>query len=163
MRRLTSIVLAGAAAVLLSACATTTPSVDLDVARDWVEEVVEAQSDGPGAAGHAVLQVDGEGDEAPDGSEEDGIRLDFAASANVVRADARCYGDGTNVVEVGVTVYSENGAEAYSYGQTVACDKEAHTIQLGEGMLSSAVLIEATADTATYAHVTIIEELVVER
>lgn len=145
--------------LLLAACASE-PSVDLDEARGWAEKVSSEESDGPGAAGTASMLV---GTEAPDpDDDQDGIRLDFENPTTLKRADARCFGGGT--VDVAVTVFSADGTGSDSLGAQIPCDEQPHAIDLAAAPSpGSAALIEAHGSTQTYLHVTLIEELTVER
>lgn len=158
MRRLPSVLAAAGTLVLLTGCAST-PSVDLDAAREWLETVQAEQSDGPGAAGVATMLV-GTTTPDPDDEGDDGIRLDFENPAGLKRAEARCFGGGT--VEVAVTVYSEDGARSDSFGDEIACDREPHDIALDAGPASAAV-VSGRGSAETYLHVVLIEELTVER
>jgi len=145
--------MASTALLLLSACAST-PSVDLDAAREWLDTVKAEESDGPGAAGIASMPI---GREPAD---DEGTRLDFAAPTQLVRADARCFGGGT--ADVAVIVFSAAGTESDTFDAEIACDEAAHGIDLDTGP-ASAVAIQAHGSAETYLHVTVIEELVVER
>lgn len=158
--RLTAVAVAAAGGLLLSSCATT-PTVDLDAAREWVEGVQADESDGPGAAGTATLLVDpavveDEGEDDPAGS----VRLDFPADATLTRADASCFGGGT--VEIGVTVFTTSGdsTESDSFGGEIPCDEEPHEIDL-DGRVGSSVLVEAHGETATYAYIRLMQELTI--
>jgi hypothetical protein len=161
MRRLPALVLLGSVALLLASCATATatPSVDLDAAQEWLKEVQDGESDGPGAAGYAALQV-GPADQEPDDGTEHGIRLDFENPANLTRADARCFGGGT--VDVIVTTYTADGTEGDTGEETIVCDEEPHEVPLAAPD-ATAVLVNGHTDTLTYLHVTIIESLTIER
>lgn len=160
MRRLPSLLVLGSVALLLSSCATaTTPSVDLDAAQAWLQEVQDAESDGPGAAGYAAMQV-GPADDEPDDGEDQGIRLDFENPTNLTRADARCFGGGT--VDVLVTTYTGDGSTGDTTEETIACDEEPHDIPL-DAPEATGVLVDGRTDTITYLHVTVIESLTIER
>ncbi|GAA3897583.1 hypothetical protein [Microbacterium invictum] len=139
--------------LLLSGCAAQ-PSVDLDGAREWVETVQAEESDGPGAAGTASMLIDSEP------ADDEGIRLDFAAPTQLVRADARCFGGGT--ADVTVTVFSADGTESDTFDGEIPCDEAAHSIDIDFDP-ASAALIQAQGSTQTYLHVTVIQEMVVER
>ena len=88
-----------------SAASPTAPAgtVDLAAARAWVEQVQDEASDGPGAAGTAILLI-GPDDDAAD----DDVRVDFRSATPLTRAEARCYGGGT--AEVEITVIPEPAA-----------------------------------------------------
>lgn len=141
--------------LLLTGCAAT-PEVDLDAARDWLEMVQAEESDGPGAAGIASLLI------APESSDstDDGVRLDFDMPTQLVRADARCFGGGT--ADVTVTVTSADGAGTESFDADVPCDREPHPIDLESGPAAAAA-VEASGSAETYLHVTLIQEMIVER
>lgn len=146
---------ASTALLVLSGCAAE-PSVDLDAAQDWLTQVKAEESDGPGAAGTASMRITPPGDDSGD----DGVRLDFAAPTQLVRADARCFGDGT--ANVTVTLFDADGTSSDTFDAELPCDTEPHSIELDHPP-ASAALIEADGSAATYLHVTLIQELVVER
>ncbi len=150
----------GSALLLLTGCAVG-PAVDLDAARTWLEDVQAEESDGPGAAASAAMLIGAEPAVPADGAAgDDGVRLDFAQTATLKRADARCFGGGT--AEVSVTVFSADGTQSDSFGDVIACDEEPHGIDLGSEP-ASAVLIDARTTDETYLHVTVIETTTVER
>lgn len=160
MRRLLPAAVLGATALLLTACAAPAPAADLGPAREWLDTVEEAASDGPGGAGSASMLVgtgqQDEDDDAPDAS----VRLDYpeGGSAALTRADVQCYGGGT--VEVGVTVFSADGASSDVFAGEIPCDEGVHEIAL-DGSAASGALIQARSDSPTYAYVLLIQELTV--
>ncbi|MDJ1112911.1 hypothetical protein [Microbacterium dauci] len=142
------------AVVALGGCASG-PTVDLDEAKAWADDIVAAESDGPGAAGTGLMSV-GPGD---DGS----IRFDFDTDTALVRIDVRCFGDddGDVVATVTAAVTSSDGATVGTDGE-IPCDREAHEITV-DGADATAIEIRATATAETYLHATVIQELVIER
>ncbi len=169
MRRTLTVL--GLAAVLVGVAGCTSDpgghgdAVDLEAAQEWAAGVQSEQSDGPGLAGSATLTAspadpDADPDDADDPSS---VRLDFDAAKTVVRADIRCFGGHT--AQVAVTVFTGDGNTSDSFGDTVACDEQAHDLALGpEGTDDvTRVLIEAEADPATMVFVAVIEGLTVER
>ena len=159
MRRLLPLLVLGGSALLLSACATAAPTVDLDAAQEWLQKVQDAESDGPGAAGVAAMQVGPDGS-ASDSGNDQGVRLDFENPTTLTRADAQCFGGQT--VDVTVTTFGDAGATALSLTETIPCDEAVHEIALGTAG-ATAVLVDGTTDSTTYLHVTILQEMTVER
>ncbi len=159
MRRLLPLLVLGGSALLLSACATAAPTVDLDAAQEWLEGVQDAESDGPGAAGIAAMQVGPDGSASGSGTDQ-GVRLDFDNATTLTRADARCFGGET--VDVTITTFAEGDATALSLTETIPCDEAPHEIKLG-ATGATAVLVDGTTDSPTYLHVTILQEMTVER
>lgn len=142
--------------LLLAGCANE-PTVDLVAAQEWVDRIRAAESDGPGFAGAAAIEV---------GTEESSpstVRLELSASTVLTRVDVRCYGekDGAITATVSVTLESADG-EMDAVEQSVPCDQGAHAIIVG-ATPSDSVLIESFARTRTYLHATVITELTVER
>lgn len=159
MRRLLPLLVLTGSALLLSACATAVPTVDLDAAQEWLQEVQDAESDGPGAAGIAAMQVGTDGSASDSGTDQ-GIRLDFENPTTLTRADAQCYGGET--VDVTVTTFGDGDATAFSLTETIPCDEAVHEIMLGTPG-ATAVLVDGTTENPTYLHVTILQEMTVER
>lgn len=147
-------VAASITALLLAGCAAS-PEVDLGAAREWVETVEAEESDGPGAAGTASMQIPRESDDV----EPAATGFDFDAPTQLKRADVRCYGDGT--ADLTLTVTSSAG-ESEAFTAQIPCDQESHGLDVDAGPASTA-LIEAVGSAETYLHVTLIEEMVVER
>jgi hypothetical protein len=143
-----------AAVFTLGGCASG-PTVDLDEAKAWADDIVAAESDGPGAAGTGLMGV-GPGD---DGS----IRFDFDAETSLVRVDVRCFGDddGDVVATVTAAVTSGDGATVGTDGE-IPCDREVHGVAV-DAADATAIEIRATATAETYLHATVIQELVIER
>lgn len=159
MRRLLPLLVLSGSALLLSSCATAAPAVDLDAAQAWLQEVQDAESDGPGAAGVAAMQVGPEGSASDSGADQ-GIRLDFENPTTLTRADAQCYGGET--VDVTVTTFADAGGTALSLTEAIPCDEAVHEIMLGTAG-ATAVLVDGTTESPTYLHVTILQEMTVER
>lgn len=140
--------------LMLSGCAAA-PQVDLDDAQAWLEQVQSEESDGPGAAGTLSMLIDREAADA-DGE----TTLDFSTPTPLTRADARCFGGGT--ADVTITLFSAAGAETDRFTGQIACNRDVHDIDL-ESTSASALEITAHGSARTYLHVTVIQEMVVER
>jgi hypothetical protein len=138
----------------LSGCASG-PTVDLDEAKEWVDEVVAAESDGPGAAGTGMMKI-GPGGEA-------GVRFDVDDGTELERVDVRCFGDedADLTADVTLAVTSEDGVTRKT-DAAIPCDRGVHEID-ADAAATTAVEIQATASTETYLHATVIQELVIER
>lgn len=155
MRSSRALIAAAVAGVLtVSGCASG-PAVDLDEAKAWVDEVVAAESDGPGAAGTGMMKI-GPGGEA-------GVRFDVDDGTALVRVDVRCFGDDDDdlIADVTVAVTSADGVTRGTDAK-IPCDRDAHDIGV-DAASATAVEIQATASTETYLHATVIQELVIER
>lgn len=153
--RRTSLASAGLLLVVVSGCAAG-PQVDLDEAQTWLDEVKSEESDGPGAAGTASMLIETE----TSGHGED-VTLDFENPTPLVRADARCFGGGT--ADVTVTVAAAEGDSSDSFDAEIPCDREAHGIPLDPALLASSATVAAHGSATTYLHITLIQEMVVER
>ena len=130
------------------------PAVDLDEAKAWVDEVVAAESDGPGAAGTGMMRI-GPGGEA-------GVRFDVEDGTALVRVDVRCFGDDDDLIaDVTLAVTSADGVTRGTDAK-IPCDRDAHDIGV-DAASAAAVEIQATAGTETYLHATVIQGLTVER
>ncbi|MGV9195232.1 hypothetical protein ACQ143_12875 [Microbacterium sp. MC2] len=152
--RRTAVAAVSAGLLLLTGCAAE-PSVDLDDARAWIETVEAAESDGPGGAGTASMQIPG-----PTGDEPAVTAFTFDAPTVIKRVDARCFGGGT--AELTVSLTPAEGAEYPSAEATIPCDQEPHGIPF-DAEPASGASVQATGSAETYLHVTLIQELVVER
>lgn len=127
----------------------------MDEAKAWLDEVQAAESDGPGAAGTVAMLIE------PDpATADDEIRLDFTNPVPLVRADARCFGGGT--ADVTVIAYSADGDESAQFSAEVPCDRDVHGIDLGSTPAGAAA-VRALGSMRTYLHVTVIQEMVIER
>lgn len=153
--RRTSLASAGLLLLVLSGCAAG-PEVDLDEAQAWLDEVIAAESDGPGGAGSASMLIDGDAS-----GHDGGVTLDFDNPVPLVRGDARCFGGGT--ADVTVTVEAAEGDSSDSYDAEIPCDREAHSIPLDPAVPASAATVAGHGSARTYLHVTLIQEMVVER
>ena len=156
MRLSRALIAAAVAGVFtLSGCASG-PTVDLDEAKEWVDEVVAAESDGPGAAGTGMMKI-GPGGEA-------GVRFDVEDGVVLVRVDVRCFGgddDDDLIADVTLAVTSGDGVTRKT-DAAIPCDRGVHEID-ADAAATTAVEIQATASTETYLHATVIQELVIER
>lgn len=138
----------------------------MEAAREWVESVQAAASDGPGLAGSATLiasPADPDDDVDPGDDAGSGVRLDFENPTELVRADLQCFGGHT--ASISVTVFTDGGNSTNGFGETIDCDEQPHELLLDPDSVGGAnsVLIEAEADPETYVYVAVIERLTIER
>lgn len=149
------LVTATATLFALSGCASS-PTVDLDAAEDWAQDVVAAESDGPGSAGTLSAKV------GPDGKAA-ALTLAFEQPTSLVRIDVRCYdGDLDDVTATVSTAITLTDGDVATAQADVPCDREPHELMVDAADAVS-VDVEATANVQTYLHATVIQELVIER
>ncbi len=141
--------------LLLSGCAVG-PAVDLDDAREWLDRVEAEESDGPGGAGTASMQIPSSAD-----TDEPAITgFTFDAPTQLKRVDARCFGGGT--ADLTVSLSPAEGAQWHTVEATIPCDQEPHGVSF-DAVPSSEASVQAIGSAETYLHVTLVQELVIER
>lgn len=153
IRRRIALVALTAGVLALTAC-TPPLQVDLDLAREWVDQTDDLDA-ADAVGGAMMLAGPADATESDEGDEPTGITLGFADPVTVSAFRVRCFGGGTAMF-----VYDISGAtSAFGWGGEVPCDEEAHTIETNDDYSRvDAVRVDATSDPATYVVVAVIGE-----
>ncbi len=136
-------VIAVSALVLLLSGCSGTPTVDVDAASAWFA-AVDDESVGDAAAAAVGMKV------GPGSSGE--VRTDFAKPAEIIGADARCYGGDDVTASVTVNLMTADGGQL-TLTEQIVCDTEPHRIRFGDAY-ARAVSASGTAPMPTYLYVT---------